>query len=95
MDLSSRWAPLRMDLFGTVEGCKVKGHFKDYEVGAHCIVLWIVQCLWERGAFRQFLWPKGLHSLWAILGATTQYLSNALRLIAACAPRQVLLLLLG
>ena len=27
------------------------GHFKDYEVGANCIVLLIVLSLWEGGAF--------------------------------------------
>ena len=28
---------------------QVKGYFKDSEVGANCIVLLIVTCLWEGG----------------------------------------------
>ena len=42
-----------------------KGHFKDDEVGASCIVLLIVLCWWDRGVFMQFLW---LHSLWGHFG---------------------------
>ena len=37
---------------------RAKGYFKDYEVGANCIMLLTVLCLWEGGAFVQFLWPK-------------------------------------
>ena len=67
-------------LFGDVRGnvlcCRLdlsegpqqaKGHFKDYEVGAICIVLWIVLCLWEGGVFQQFYWPKCFALLRAIL----------------------------
>ena len=43
-------------------------HFKDYEVGGNCIVLFIVLCLLGGGAFIQFLWPKCLLSLGAIVG---------------------------
>ena len=39
-----------------------KGHFKDYEVIAKCIVLLIVLCFWEGGLFTPFLWPKCLLS---------------------------------
>ena len=34
---------------------RAKGHFKDCEVGANCIVLLTVLCLWERGTFLPFL----------------------------------------
>ena len=39
---------------------RLEGHFKDYEVGANCIVLLILQCLMEGGVLIQFLWPKCL-----------------------------------
>ena len=47
---------------------RAKGHFKDNEVSANGIVLLIVLCLWDGAVFIQFLWPKRLLSLGAILG---------------------------
>ena len=45
-----------------------KGHFNDYEVGANCMVLLIVVCLWEGGVFMHCLWPMCLLSRVAFLG---------------------------
>ena len=42
---------------------RAKGRFNNYEVAALCIVLLIVQCLREGGAFIQFLWPTSLGHL--------------------------------
>ena len=39
---------------------RAKGHFKDSEVGANCIVLLSVLCLWEGGGFVHVLWSKCL-----------------------------------
>ena len=47
---------------GPRRAISAKGHFKDYEVGANCIALLIVLCLWEGGVSIQFLWPKRLLS---------------------------------
>ena len=44
-----------------------QGRFQDYEVFANCIMLWIVRWLWEGRPFIQFLWPRCLLSLGAIL----------------------------
>ena len=40
-----------------------KGHLKDDEVGAHCIVFLIVRCLWEGEVFIQFS-GQSICSLW-------------------------------
>ena len=49
-------APLRMHLFGAARDHNGhKGHVQDHEVGANCIVLSIVRCLWEGGVCAIFL----------------------------------------
>ena len=35
-----------------------KGHFKDYEASAKCIVLLIVLCLWEGGVLNHIFVAK-------------------------------------
>ena len=59
----SRRAPLQMYGLETVKDTnRAKGHFKDYEVGADCVLLLIVLRLWEGGVVIQFLWAKCLLS---------------------------------
>ena len=44
------------------------GHFRDYQVGANCIVLLIVLCLWEGGGFFMVFVAKALALVRGLFG---------------------------
>ena len=49
LDVASPGTSADVRIWGRKGPPGAKGHVKDYEVGATCIVLLIVLCLWERG----------------------------------------------
>ena len=77
----SRRAPLRMFSFGTQRA--KKGHSKDSEVGANCIVLLVVLCSWERGGVSPIFVAKAFGDF--LLGAILETVTDrgVLGLLAA------------